>query len=244
MPRPQDAAKPGPSLAIQEGHLEVTRTARFAQLGRIGAETRQIWFVCHGYRQLAARFIRRFTPLVDLGCVVVAPEALSRFYIDVAPGRHGSEARIGATWMTRADRETEIRDYVRYLDRLAAKLLDQPRPGGVQVVALGFSQGGHTAVRWAALGNTELDHLVVWGSYLPGDVTLPPDRPGRSLTLVYGDEDPTRDPSLERSQEERILASGRSVMRRAHPGGHRIHDETLIQLAHGFSGASGTQGAP
>ena len=220
---------------LHEGHLEVTRTARYAQLGRIGADTRQIWFVCHGYRQLAARFIQRFQPLVDLGCVVVAPEALSRFYIDVAPGRHGSEARIGASWMTRADRETEIRDYVRYLDRLATKFLEQPRPEGIRVVGLGFSQGGHTAVRWAALGNTELDHLIVWGAYLPGDVSLPPERPRASLTLVYGEEDTTRDPSLERNQEEKILAAGRTVVRCAHPGGHRIHDETLVQLARGFA---------
>lgn len=238
MARPKDAATPGPSAAVHEGHLEVTRTARFAQLGRISADTRQIWFVCHGYRQLAARFILRFKPLLEFGCVVIAPEALSRFYIDVAPGRHGSEARIGGSWMTRADRETEIRDYVRYLDRLAAKFLDQPRPDHVEVVALGFSQGGHTAVRWAALGHTDLDHLVVWGAYLPADVTLPSGRPSKSLTLVYGDEDPTRDPSLERSQEERLLASGRSVVRCAHPGGHRIHDETLVQLAREFS-ASG-----
>ncbi|MDH3223559.1 MAG: phospholipase [Gemmatimonadota bacterium] len=236
MTRSPEPTPPDLPAMIHEGHLEVTRTARFAQIGRIGADTRQIWVVCHGYRQLAARFIHRFQPLVGMGCVIVAPEALSRFYIEVAPGRHGAEARIGASWMTRADRETEIRDYVRYLDRLATKVLEKPRPDGVEVVVLGFSQGGHTAVRWAALGNTPIDHLVIWGSYLPGDVSLPSDRPSRSLTLVYGDEDPTRDASLERSQEERILASGRAVVRLSHPGGHRIHRETLMQIAGRFRG--------
>ena len=48
----------------------------------------------------------------------MAPEALSRFYADVTPGRHGPTSTVGATWMTREDRENEIRDYVAYLDEM------------------------------------------------------------------------------------------------------------------------------
>lgn len=220
-----------PSLAVHEGHLEVARTARYAQLGRIGADTRQIWFVCHGYRQLAGRFVTRFGPLVERGAVVVAPEALSRFYIDLAPGRHGSEARIGASWMTRADRETEIRDYVRYLDKLAAKVLSRRRPEGVRVVGLGFSQGAHTAARWAALGTTPLDALVLWGQYVPTDISLEPMRRVPRMALVYGDEDPTRDPSLERSQDDRFSAEGMEPLRFRYSGGHQIHGETLVRVS-------------
>ena len=49
--------------AVREHHLEVTRTARYHTLGEAGAATEQVWFVCHGYRQLAARFLIRFRGL-------------------------------------------------------------------------------------------------------------------------------------------------------------------------------------
>ncbi|NIP78275.1 MAG: phospholipase, partial [Gemmatimonadetes bacterium] len=89
---------------------------------------REVWFVLHGYGQLAERFVRRFDALPgvrDGMRAVVAPEALSRFYVEEeVTGPHGPESRVGATWMTRADREHEIRDYVEYLDRVAAAVLD------------------------------------------------------------------------------------------------------------------------
>jgi len=238
-PSPERDANSHVPPAAYEGHLEVARTARYSQLGGIRADTRQIWFVCHGYRQLAARFVTRFRPLVERGCVVVAPEALSRFYIDVAPGRHGSESRIGASWMTRADRETEIRDYVRYLDKLAGKVLAKRRPEDVRVVGLGFSQGAHTAARWAAMGSTPLDALVLWGNYLPTDVSLGGTQPPPRLHLIYGDEDPTRDASLEQSQNERLAAEGLDPHRWRYSGGHHIHDGTLIRLSDAILTADG-----
>ena len=221
-------------VSSYDGQLEVARTARYSQVGRINASTRQLWIVCHGYRQLASRFVRWFHGLVDHGCVVVAPEALNRFYIDVAPGRHGSEARIGASWMTRADRESEIRDYVRYLDRLTEKIMAQPRPDPLKVVALGFSQGAHTAARWAALGSTPIDELVLWGAYYPSDVALDDTSFNGGLTLVYGDEDPTRDMNMERNQERRLAAAGRQARRVSYPGGHAVHPDTLLDLSKSF----------
>ena len=101
-----------------EHHIEVRRTARYYMLGEPSAETRDVWFVCHGYNQLAGDFIREFEPIDDKSRVIVAPEALSRYYISTEPKFHSAEAEIGATWMTRADREAEIADYVAYLDDL------------------------------------------------------------------------------------------------------------------------------
>ncbi|MCA1790257.1 MAG: hypothetical protein LC667_10475, partial [Thioalkalivibrio sp.] len=66
------------------------RTARYRVLGD-PASAREVWFVLHGYRQMAGRFIRRFGPLPGAGRsrAVVAPEALSRFYIEEEVGPHG-----------------------------------------------------------------------------------------------------------------------------------------------------------
>ena len=223
-----------------EGRLEVTRTARFHQTGRVSAATSQLWFACHGYRQLAGRFVHRFVGLEELGVVAVAPEALSRFYIDPTPGRHGAQARVGASWMTRADRASEIADYVAYLDRLADNVLaTRVRDGQVpKTVALGFSQGAHTVARWAVLGRTPLDELVLWGAYLPKDLPLDQRLARSRLTLVFGEDDPTADSALAREQDGRLEAVGIRPRRVSYPGGHRVDAEVVRELASSF-GRSG-----
>ena len=107
-----------------EHQLTVSRTARYHQLGELSAMTRRVWFVAHGYGQLAAYFIRHFAPLTaaDPHLVVVAPEGLSRFYLN------GTGGRVGATWMTKEDRLAEIEDYVAYLNQLAATILPRLLP--------------------------------------------------------------------------------------------------------------------
>ena len=95
------------------------RTARYYTLGGGSAAPRDVWFVLHGYGQLAGDFIRYFSDLAADDSLVVAPEAMNRFYLVTtetsAPAR---DRPVGATWMTREDRDSEIADYVEYLDAL------------------------------------------------------------------------------------------------------------------------------
>ena len=107
---------------MREEHLTVQRTARYYTLGAAGPGLRQLVVACHGYGQLAGRFIRHFAPLDDGSRLVVAPEALSRFYLDEPGTAPAAERRVGACWMTREDRLHEIDDYVRYLDALYARV--------------------------------------------------------------------------------------------------------------------------
>ncbi|MBC6990219.1 alpha/beta hydrolase [Hymenobacter sp. BT491] len=171
----------------QEHHFSVTRSARYYQLGELSSHTRQVWFVAHGYGQLAAYFIRHFAPLVqaDPTLVVVAPEGLSRFYLS------GTGGRIGATWMTREDRLAEIEDYVEYLNQLSTSILSQCAEQ-TKVLVLGFSQGAATVSRWLAHAPFRPAQLVLWAGAFPEDVDfavasrllqhLP-------ITLVCGDQD-------------------------------------------------------
>lgn len=189
----------------------------------------ETWFVLHGYRQLAGRFIGRFTALPGVASrkrAVVAPEALNRFYVeqDVA-GPHGPGSRVGAAWMTREDREHEIADYVDYLDLLR----DRVAPAAERVVVLGFSQGAETASRWAVLGGTPPSELVLWGGGLAAD--LDPDRTARALrgtaiTFVVGSDDRW---ALERSEEgiARLAEHGIEAKRLDYDGGHRVDPAIL-----------------
>ena len=171
----------------QEHHLPVTRTARYYQLGTPGPATRRVWFVCHGYGQLAEYFIRHFAALLerDPTMVIVAPEGLSRFYLQ------GVGGRVGASWMTRADRLAEIDDYVAYLNQLADSLL-AACPPAVAVTVLGFSQGAATVSRWLLRAHFRPARLVLWAGAFPPDLDLPVA--GRLLrqvpvTLVCGRHD-------------------------------------------------------
>ena len=176
--------------AIREHRLAVTRTARWCSLGADAALAAEVWFVLHGYGQLAPSFIRHFAVLDDGTRLVVAPEALNRFYLEPTSWRGAGSARVGATWMTREERLVEIDDYVRYLDTLAAEVLGSARRAW-RVTVLGFSQGVATAVRWLCRGRTPAERLVLWAGPLPPEVDRTAVAPLRAARVVrvLGDED-------------------------------------------------------
>jgi hypothetical protein len=91
---------------LNEHHITVTKTARYYSQGVLNATTERIWIVVHGYLQRAEDFIKMFDFLDDGKTYIVAPEALNRSYLK------GGYDKTGATWMTKDDRENEIKDYV------------------------------------------------------------------------------------------------------------------------------------
>jgi predicted esterase len=217
-----------------ERHIRVARTARYHLLGDPSV-SEEVWFVLHGYGQLAGRFISAFSALDGAGerRVVVAPEALSRFYVEGEIGPHGRESRVGASWMTRAAREVEIADYVEYLDRVAAEVLAGPATGRTpRVVVLGFSQGAETASRWVTYGGVAPAELILWGGGLAAD--LDPERAadalrGVQVRLVIGAADEWGRARAEESLE-RLRRAGVEAGRVDHPGGHRIAREVLARF--------------
>lgn len=216
----------------REHHLPVRRTARYWTLGEAEGAT-DVWFVLHGYMQLARRFLRRFEPLDVPGRLVVAPEGLSRFYVRSGGGRHGAESVVGASWMTREDRLTEIDDYVAYLDDLAKKVAQETaaRP---RVTLLGFSQGVATASRWVTHGAILPNRLILWGDFLPPDLDM--DRAASALegvevVLVRGSEDSAlQSEEMAEAEAERLAEAALDVRRVGYDGGHDIDEETLKAL--------------
>jgi predicted esterase len=212
----------------------VARTARYHVAGDPAA-AEEIWFVLHGYGQLAARFLSGFGSLRGAGQrrAVVAPEALSRFYVEGEIGPHGRDSRVGASWMTREDREREIEDYVDYLDRVAAEVLGLAAPGAPpRVVVLGFSQGSETASRWVTYGAVDPAELILWGGGLAADLDLA--RLGTALAavrlrLVIGSEDRWGGGRAEES-EARLRLAGVESERVDYVGGHRLEEEVLARL--------------
>jgi predicted esterase len=219
---------------MREHHITVPRTARYFTLGEADEALRQVWFVCHGYGQLAARFLRHFEVLNDGRRLIVAPEALSRFYLDGVGGRNHHERRVGATWMTREDRLAEINDYVNYLDALYTHVLGRADRGTVQVHAMGFSQGVATVCRWIAAGSATVDHLILWAGWVPPDLDLEASRKVLQhvrLSLVLGTRDDYGTPEQVAEQEARLRKHGIPYRLITFDGGHHLDAEVLKQMA-------------
>lgn len=215
-------------------HIRVARTARYYTMGGGDAGVDEVWFALHGYRQAARRFARRFEVLDAPERIVLVPEALSRFYVDPSPGRHGPEHRVGASWMTREDRDNEIADYVAYLDALAGEVAATAATAARRRVVLGFSQGAHTVSRWVVLGRAAAQELVLWGAGLATDLTrdaLAARLEGVHVTFVRGARDKFRDRREEEAQDAMLKELRVSFRVLIHPGGHEIAPEPLLDIA-------------
>jgi predicted esterase len=219
---------------IQEHRLDVRRSARYYLLGDPDGRVRDVWIVCHGYAQLAGEFIKECESLDGPGRLVVAPEGLSRFYLE--GGSHGPGSKVGATWMTREDRLAEIEDYVRYLDALDDAVFARVDRAAATLTVLGFSQGTATVARWATGGRAKIDRLVLWGGLLPPDLDLAAAQrrlAQLSLVFVAGRRDRVVDDEKLAQQVAALEGLGASVRTLRHPGGHRLNAEILAELARG-----------
>jgi predicted esterase len=205
-------------------HLTVARTARYHLLGDPDGPWSEVWYVLHGYGHLAQEFLELCRPLANPERLVVAPEGLSRYY------RRGTAGSIGASWMTREDRETEVSDYVAYLDALHQEIGGGRSGASCVANVLGFSQGTATAARWTVLGDMRPSRLVLCCGGFPPD--LDGDRARTSLSetkveLVLGQ----RDTAVSSEREaERLSAVLPDAVVRTFDGGHELDAAVLTAL--------------
>ena len=216
----------------REHHLPVSRTARYFTIGEPHDGVRELWFVCHGYGQLAGRFVRHFESIEAPHRIVVAPEALSRFYVE-SPGKTHADTHVGASWMTREDRLSDIEDYVEYLDALHAHITTSLGGASPAFTVLGFSQGVATVSRWLERTKVHVDRALLWGSTIPTDIDLaaPTQLRSAKLTAIAGIADEHATPAMLATQDARLAASGISCERVSFNGSHRIDREVLARLA-------------
>ena len=204
-------------------------------MGSLDGALSEVWIVCHGQGQLAARFLSRFLPLERDDRLFIAPEALSRYYLTPpSGGPHAPNTPVGATWMTSEDRELEIEDYVRYLDSLHDEIFSIVARDKVRLWVLGFSQGTATAARWVARGKVDPDRVVLWAGLSPPELkaqsaaALARRAP---LTLVLGRNDEFARPELVAAEEARLKELRVPYETIRFDGGHEIVPDPLRSLA-------------
>ena len=140
---------------MKEHHIQTSIRAPFYELK--SPDDDKLIYVLHGYGQLAQFFIQKFTPLQKLGYTIVAPEGLHRFYLE------GTSGRVGASWMTKVNRELDILNYIQFLDSLHETYKQKDWKS---ITVLGFSQGVATAFRWIANGKIEPQEFLLCSNIL------------------------------------------------------------------------------
>jgi predicted esterase len=210
--------------------IKVTKTARYFMSVEPHTGIENVWFVCHGYAQLANYFLKKFEMIADEKTLIVAPEGLHRFYWN------GFSGRVVASWMTKEDREDDIADYVNYLNVLYKEIVSQLNQN-VRVNLLGFSQGTATVCRWIADKQVKADNLIIWAGGIPDDISQDGLVALSRLNtiVVVGDEDEFIKEEQINSQLKEMNEKGINAELLRFKGKHEIDKEMLIELSRKLS---------
>ncbi len=200
-----------------EHHFSHPKNYRYYLSGDL-THSKVLWVVLHGYGQLPFYFQRKFQSLGDGHCVL-APEGPHRFYLE------GTSGRVGASWMTKEDRLTDINDNNLWL----AALVEQFRSSVEKVVLLGFSQGGATAARLYISRSDLFHHLVLWASVFPPDLQQQAEFSGKENYFLLGDEDPYFSQEQQNAQLQEYQNKGFHTI--LFHGNHDISEKPLLELA-------------
>lgn len=199
------------------------RTTRVAVVGQTRSQTEHLWLVLHGYGQLVTRFAGKFEGLGP-NHLLYLPEAMQRFYVD------GQSGKVGATWMTREDRLSDIADNHEYLDTLWAKI--QHENSFRKFHAFGFSQGCATLCRWLSYRKIKPDTLTLWAGMWAEDLD-PADLKTllsqTKLTMVIGNQDHLAGAERMNKMEKMVKDWGIEYELLKFEGGHHV-DKTTFEL--------------
>ncbi len=202
-------------------NIRVQKTARYAVIEPKG-EVKAVLYALHGYRQLISYFAQPFEVLAAQGVRVIAPEGLSRFYVA------GYSGQVGATWMTKEDREVDITDYIDYLNQLHESL--KPSMEGLPLHLLGFSQGGATAGRWLSHCSIPFQSFTLYASVFPNDFDFPgmADVVNSMQTIIcFGDEDVFADEKTIAKKMNWLQSFGYEAKLLRFSGKHKVYPEVL-----------------
>ncbi len=172
----------------------------------------------HGYAQTAEEHLDALLELPGLvHWHLVAIQGLHPFY-------RARGAELGASWMTRQDRDLAIADNIRYV---SAAIADAKRNLDVnETVALfGFSQGTAMAYRAAASSGHDFAGLVALGGDVPSEI-LAGGLDGFPRVLIgRGDEDTWYDANKLQRDLDLLEAAGVEPQSCLFQGGHEFTGE-------------------
>lgn len=215
-------------MEINETQLRFETAHPVYTLNHLTDQTSTIWIACHGYGQLARYFVKRFDVLSPTENFIIAPQGLSRYYLD------GDSGRVGASWMTRENRDLDLANQRRYFDRVFDQLLDNVDWTSYRLKLFGFSQGVTMISRLVVYKRLQFDQLILWAGGMPHEQTLHDwafvDSQA-SIDLVIGEQDQYFDQTTVNDQIKRVQElTGIEPKLTLFAGKHEVKREVLKQV--------------
>ena len=211
--------------------LQIEKKARYFLLGNPGNDTSIVWVVLHGYGMLSEFFIQKFKKLENKNTLILAPEALNRFYIDTNYGR------VGASWMTKDERQDDIKENVKYLNSLMDQIIKEIGHNRFKINVLGFSQGGATACRWLFKSGLKFENLIMWAGDIPKDTLTEDNRlkwNDMNTHLVMGKKDELINEEMKAKFLKLVTDYKLDYKLTLYDGDHRIYPDVLMELIKSF----------
>ena len=181
-------------------YLSFEHKAAYHTLNEKTSTTKRVWIVFHGYGQLAEYFIKKFKVLNPKTNFIIAPQGLSKFY------REGFTGRVGASWMTKEDRRTDIKNQQYYL-RTVMENESITEHTCFELILFGFSQGAATMSRFAAYNNLPFSKLIIWAGNFAHELTQEDVQCWKhsyTIDLFMGKQDPLFDFANTNEQLQKI----------------------------------------
>ncbi|MBZ0178626.1 MAG: dienelactone hydrolase family protein [Melioribacteraceae bacterium] len=212
---------------MKENRIRVTKLARYYTLNELTEKTKRIWFVLHGYGEIAKNFIKKFDLLEKDENFFIAPEALNKFYF------RGFSGKVGASWMTTEDRENEIEDYINFLEKVYEEtVLEKDK----EIILFGFSQGTATAGRWFLNSKHSFDKIIMWGGFPPEEFVL--SKTKMPVLLVVGERDRFIDKNYLNEKLKTLDDNHITYDLISFNGDHVIDSETLAAVSQKLNSAN------
>ncbi|MEM9896763.1 MAG: alpha/beta hydrolase [Bacteroidota bacterium] len=210
---------------MKANHIRFPLKTPYYTLNKLTDQTERVWLAFHGYGQLAQFFIKKFEGLDAKKNFIIAPQGISKYYLK------GVNGRVGASWMTKEDRLTEIENQFAYIDAVLNDVGDISKK---QLIYFGFSQGTATMGRYAAHSQRPFTKMIIWAG------TFPPDTKKQNWRFLKGTEQILYYTSKEdiyfreemiTQQREVLLASvGVDPLHHWYDGGHRVIADIVTAL--------------
>ena len=207
--------------------ISISKTGKYSQIGKCSKKINNVWIVLHGYGMLSEYFVKKFECIINETTLVIAPEATNRFYLG------NNYNRVGASWMTKLDREQEISDNILFLDKLFSIIKKDIGHDNFKLNTLGFSQGGPALVRWLMSNKLNTNSLILWGSDIPKD-SLVTENKSRwnsiKLKIVIGKNDEYINEEKKQEFVGVVKSYGLKYELIEYEGSHKIIEEELIKI--------------
>lgn len=210
---------------IKQVRYEHTNT--YETLNELGPKTKNVWLVFHGIGFLSKYFLRYFEDLDKEENYLIAPQAPSKYYLN------GKYRHVGASWLTRVDREQETENVLNYIEKV---LESEKIPIRCNLIVFGFSQGVSIATRLLARTDLKCSKLILYAGSIPEELQTTDFegliKEGTEVYTVIGTKDEyiNAERMKEESQKLEILFQGK-VNQITFKGGHEMKKEIINSFA-------------